>query len=201
MTEIQANPAVQKLVAELTRDKKKAVILGVLLVVSVVLVLKMFIHGGGSAMASATLLAGAKDSPAATPKTPDDPADRDLKAKARRDLYIQQMDGSITRDIFLANLDLFPRMNAEPVKIAPVPTTASTAPAPAPEDQDRRVIQAEAQALVLESTMVGDSSIASINGKILRVGEWFSGFEIVDITSHSCLVRKRNVTAVLEIKK
>ena len=54
---------------------------------------------------------------------------------------------------------------------------------------------------MLQSTMVGASSIANINGKILRVGESFSGFEIVDITSHSCLVRKRNVTAVLEIKQ
>jgi hypothetical protein len=111
------------------------------------------------------------------------------------------MDGSITRDLFLANLDLFPRKNVEPVKVVPTPTTAASAPAPVSADQDGRIIQAEAQALVLQSTMVGASSIANINGKILRVGEWFSGFEIVDITSHSCLVRKRNVTAVLEIKQ
>ena len=201
MTETQPNPVVQRLVAELARDKKKAIILGVLVLVGVVFAIKAFVHGGGPAAAAAMPLVGVKDSPAAASKSQDDPADREVKAKARRDLYIQQMDGSITRDIFLANLDLFPRKNVEPVKIAPTPTTAATAPASVPEDQERRVIQAEAQALVLESTMVGASSIASINGKILRVGEWFSGFEIVDITSHSCLVRKRNVTAVLEIKK
>src|ERR1039458_8912252 len=110
MTETQTNPAVRKLVAELTRDKKKAVILGVLVLVGVVFTIKAFVHGGGPATAAATPLAG-KDSLTCAPKVQDDPVDRDLKAKARRDLYIQQMDGSITRDIFLANLDLFPRRN------------------------------------------------------------------------------------------
>lgn len=199
MTETQTNPAVRKLVAELMRDKKKAAILGVLVLVGIVFTIKALVHSG-PATAAATSLAG-KDLLTSPPKSQDDAGDRDLKAKARRDLYIQQMDGSITRDIFLANLDLFPRKNAEPVKVAPTPTTAASGPAPDPEDLDRRVIRAEAQALVLESTMVGASSIANINGKILRVGERFSGFEIMDITSHSCLVRKRNVTAVLEIKQ
>jgi hypothetical protein len=200
MSETQTNPAVRKLVAELTRDKKKAAVLGVLVLVGVVFTIKAFAHGGGPASAAGTPMAG-KDSLISTPKSQNDAADRDLKAKARRDLYIQQMDGSITRDLFLANMDLFPRKNVEPVKVVPTPTTAASAPAPPSADQDRQVIQAEAQALVLQSTMVGASSIANINGKILRVGESFSGFEIVDITSHSCLVRKRNVTAVLEIKQ
>jgi hypothetical protein len=200
MTETQTNSPVRKLVAELTRDKKKAAVLGVLVLVGAVFTIKALVHGGGPAAASATPLA-AKDSLTCGPKFQEDPADRDLKVKARRDQYIQQMDGSITRDIFLANLDLFPRKNVEPVKVVLTPTTAASGPAPIPEEQDRKVIQAEAQALVLQSTMVGASSIANINGKILRVGEWFSGFEIMEITSHSCLVRKRNVTAVLEIKQ
>jgi hypothetical protein len=199
MTETQTNPAVRKLVAELTRDKKKAAVLGVLVLVGVVFTVKAFVHGGGPAAASATPMAG-QESLTCSPKPLDDAAEREVKAKARRDQYIQQMDGSITRDIFLADLDLFPRKNPEPVKVASTPTTAS-APATVPEDQDRQAIQAEAQALVLQSTMVGASSIANINGKILRVGEWFSGFEIMEITSHSCLVRKKNVTAVLEIKQ
>ena len=200
MAETQTNPVVQKLVAELMRDKKKAVILGVLLVVGIGYAIKTFSHAG-PATASATPLVNTKDS-LTSPKNQDDPADRDLKAKARRDQYIQQMDGSITRDIFLANLDLFPRKNVEAVKVVltPTPTTAASAPSPVPEDP--RLIQAEAQAtLVLDSTMVGGSSIASINGKILRVGESLGGFEVVDITSHSCTVRKNNVPCVLEIKK
>jgi hypothetical protein len=200
MTETQTNPVVQKLVAELMRDKKKAVILGVLLMVGIGFAIKTFGHGG-PATASATPLVNAKDSLASTAKSQEDSAELDLKAKVRRDQYIQQMDGSITRDIFLADLDLFPRKNVEPVKVVPTSTTAASAPAPMPEDQERKVIQAEAQALVLDSTMVGGSSIASINGKILRVGESLGDFEVVDITSHGCTVRKNNVTCVLEIKK
>jgi len=119
----------------------------VLLMVGIGFAIKTSGHGG-PATASATPLVNAKDSLASTAKSQEDSAELDLKAKVRRDQYIQQMDGSITRDIFLADLDLFPRKNVEPVKVVPTSTTAASAPAPMPEDQERKVIQAEAPALV-----------------------------------------------------
>ena len=112
------------------------------------------------------------------------------------------MDGTITRDLFMVNPELFPPKHPDEVKPAPTTTSApATAPATDVRELEQKLVHSEAQDLELESTMVGQCSIASINGKILRVGEWLSGFEVVEITTRSCTVRKKGVPVVLEIKK
>jgi hypothetical protein len=107
------------------------------------------------------------------------------------------MDGSIHRDLFHTTLELYPRQKSEVAK-AVAPTVA--APVEDPQEAGRRLVLAEARALVLESTMVGQSSVATINGKMFRVGDWFGGFELVKITAHSCIVRKTDITVILEIQ-
>jgi hypothetical protein len=198
MAEITGNSTVQRLVAELGRDKKKTIILSVLLLVGIILGARMFLSGGGPVQASATPMVTANGSPTTAIKASPGTLDRDAKTKARRDQYIEKMDGNITRDLFAVDMSLFPVKQVDPVKV--VPTTTS-APATMQEDQERRTIQVEAQALVLESIMLGESSVASINGKILRVGDSLGGFRVVEITSRSCTVRKKNVSVLLEIRK
>jgi hypothetical protein len=198
MAETTGNSTVQRVVAELSRDKKKTIILSVLLLVGAIMGARLLLSGGGPAKASASPMVTVNGSPTTTVKASPDPTNREAKAKARRDQYIKEMDGSITRDLFAADITLFPVKHVEPVKVMP---TTTSAPSTAREDEQRRTIQVEAQALVLESTMLGDSSIASINGKILRVGDNLGGFQVLEITSRSCVVRKKSVTVVLEIRK
>jgi len=68
------------------------------------------------------------------------------------------------------------------------------------EAQDRAV-RAQAQALSLQSTIVGDVDVptAIINGEVLRVGDLINGFRVVDIAARTCTVEKANLRITLEM--
>jgi Mg-chelatase subunit ChlI len=197
----EQNQLVQTVLTALARDRKRTALRGVVALLTVFVVGRAFLSGRGApSQASASPVTGAGQLTAGDNGAAGAAEDRELKARVRRNQYIQHMDGSITRDLFRPNLEYFPRVNkTEPARPA---ATATTAPAQDDQEQERRMVQADAQTLSLESiTMVGDSAIASINGKILRVGEWLSGFEIIKITAQNCTVRKKGIGVVLELKK
>lgn len=185
----------QRLAAELKADKKKASILGILLVVALVVGVRVLVK---------TVTSSANAAPvgpvsALTVHTPQAVAARPATTQTKRDEYIKSLDTTITRDIFVFNPRYYPlQKTVDVVKVLP-----TSAPAPAEDTKviHRQMIQAQARALVLESTMVGSSAVAIINGKVLRVGESLAGFKIVEITSSSCTVMKEDVTLSLAIKK
>jgi len=68
------------------------------------------------------------------------------------------------------------------------------------EQARRKRIQAEAGQLVLQSTIVGSSPMAIINGHVVRAGKSIEGFRVLQVTSHACVVEKDGVKVTLRIK-
>jgi hypothetical protein len=73
-----------------------------------------------------------------------------------------------------------------------------------------RLVQKEANTLILQSTMIGTAPVAVIDGppdidgkkgpRMLRVGETINGFEVTQISCRSCTMKKNDVTVLLEMK-
>jgi hypothetical protein len=62
-------------------------------------------------------------------------------------------------------------------------------------------VQAEAASLKLSITMVGENSLAVINGEPLKVGQRVNGFSIVRIEADRVVVSKNGVAAVLTLDR
>ncbi|MFB3891509.1 MAG: hypothetical protein ACE15C_05740 [Phycisphaerae bacterium] len=186
-----------RLVAELKRDRKKAAVLGVLTAVCAVLSVRAYFSTSLPEPADAAALAASN----AEREAQNVPAASDDSAEAKRLKYIKQIDRRITRDIFTMRTDFF--QLAAPVVIKPVTTAQASQPAgPDPAERERNIIREQARRLDLQSTITGDSPIAIINNKVLRIGDVHaeSGFRVVGITTHSCTVQKKDVLETLEMK-
>lgn len=198
----KAKPNVSELsarvIAELRRDKKKTGILSVLLIVGIILAIKTLPAASGPTPAKASTSKNSKNAKV-IPGCQDPRVIQKNRDKAD---YLRNIDTHITRDIFLPSEQAFPLPKApEPVK-----TPASTpATGPSPEalqkEIERRAVLAEAATLTLQSTMLGARSVASINDKVLTVGEEIQGFRLVDIQSNRCTVTKNGVDVLLQITR
>jgi hypothetical protein len=105
-------------------------------------------------------------------------------------------DPVVDRDIFKPNVAYFAPL-AQRAK--PAPTAAPVDMEAARREAERRAVQAQAQALRLQSTVVGEASVAIVNGQLLRKGDWISGFQVVEITAHTCTVEKKGMRVTLEM--
>jgi len=194
-------------VAELKADKKKAVILSLLLVVALVLAVRMVVLSGGKpARATGATAKVAPASQAPRPSAGDLAAlapgmPRPGSHHAKREEYLRTLDRTIERDLFEPSSMFFPppRIQPEaPRKMAPAPTTR---PAVTEEQIHRKFIEEQARMLQLHTTVLSDSPTAIINGRVLRIGDWISGFEVTAITATSCEVRKEDVTVELRMNE
>jgi hypothetical protein len=52
---------------------------------------------------------------------------------------------------------------------------------------------------VLQSTFIGSTPTAVVNGRVLRVGESINGFKVVEITARACVVEQGEVKVRLEM--
>ncbi|MHC4717051.1 MAG: hypothetical protein ACYS5V_08790 [Planctomycetota bacterium] len=205
-----------RLIRDLQRDRKKAVILGALSLVAVVLI------------ARALLKAPPKPARAAVP-APAEPAANHGAAetisplagwlrtepqdgRARREEYLARMDRRIARDLFKPNLTYFPTASGgDGVAVI----RASTGPGwfgrirELVAQRNRTLnaqrtresnIRAEARSLSLTSTVMGMSPMAVINGRVLRVGQTIIGFRLVSVSSRKCALMKDGVTVELYMK-
>jgi len=217
-TSINTTDWKQRLKAELARDKKKTGILAALLLVAGIL--------GGRLVITHSLPSDASaDQPgaAASPAPGDADADRQAPAprgesgdngdSARRDQYLAHMDRAIGRDLFAAKLSYFPPLpGAESLAVG----NAQGDPGwfgmvqqlvlrkqQAGSDELSRVnaIRAQADDLSLQSTMLGSSPTALINGQVLRQGDYVSGFQIKRIAANRCLVCKDGVDVELRMNE
>ncbi len=181
-----------RLLAELTQDKKKASILIVLVLVVGVfagrLVLKQILPSkAGAAGVSSTALVAPAGKGGVHPSA--------VSIHGVRGEYAPDRKIKITRDIFRVNTDMF-----APVGFRGEAKLTDAAKA---SDADRNLklrIKAQAQTLELQSTIIGPSPVAIINGRVVRKGEYINNFQVVDVVAHSCIVMKKNVKVVLEIK-
>ncbi len=182
----------ERIIAEIRHDPKKTVVLSVLFLVAGFLVLRQ-LSGGSPEEASARTpkvrrVQSNQPSPAVSVES-----ERDRQARNLRREYLEAMDREIRRDLFVVDVERFCPVDGDKPK--PVELT--------PEQREqlrRKKITEAAGRLVVESTMVGASPTAMINGRIYRVGDRVDGFEIQAIGPRSCTVEKDDVRVVLQMK-
>ena len=180
----------QRVTAEMHREPKRTSVLVVLVGILALMGVRLAVNAARPAPTEAV------QALAAEPPQPTVDAEFDeiSRRDSRRDEYIRQIDRTISRDIFMPNPHHFP------------PTEGPTARGPKAVTMDqagqkqqaaRQVVLAQAQALVLQSTVVSDRPTAIINGQVLRVGDRIAGFEVVEISSHACKVRMNDLMVEL----
>jgi len=183
----------QRVTAELKRDKKKTMILAILLLVAAIVLGRTLLTGVAPQQANA---AGV-DAVVQVPEPPGEFVEPARQDRAAVREYINQLDHSVDRDIFAMNRDFYP---------PEVPSERPELLGQAETDADQQykaqqqLMQAQARALLLQSTMISSRPTAIINGRVLRVGEWINGFEVVEITPRSCVVAKNDVNIILHMK-
>ncbi len=190
-----------RLLAEMRRDPKKASILGVLALVLLII--------GGQEIAKQVGLP--KTGLAATAQITGQPGGLSLRKPMNKPGSAGNLPGGldglntpaedmpalpVDRDIFTPKETYFPIDHAEK------PTQAVVATIVDPnvrKEAIRREVQAQAQALSLQSTVVGSVSTAIVNGRLLHVGDWINEFQVVKITSRYCQLEKSGIRVMLEM--
>jgi len=192
---------VRRLVAELRRDRRRLVVLSVLLLVGVVLVARAAVSSG-PLPAQASVKRSQSSAVA-----PMDPPSNSKQARAD---YISGINRNLTRDIFRPSEKHFPLPpvveKAEKVEkkvtVMLAPTTAPSRDDEMAREQIRQhqMVLQEAKALKLQSIMmIGSRATASINGNMLSVGDEIQGFQITGIELNRCTVVKHGLVLMLVI--
>ncbi len=190
-----------RLLAEIRRYPQKASILGVLMVVLLIIVVREVAMRAGSP----------KTGSAATAQISGQPGEPSLRkpvtASGQTASLPGGLDGSdalaadmprlpVDRDIFTPKEAYFPvEQQDKPGKVV----GATIVDPNARKEAKKREVQAHAQSLSLQSTAVGSVSTAIVNGRVLHVGDWINGFQIVEITSRYCQLEKSGIRVMLEM--
>ncbi len=206
-----------RLKAELGRDKKKTAILAVLLAVAGVIGGRLVVTHSlpGRASAETPAPRGGEDHTLTPPPRPAPlptwTGAGNPRAQVRREEYVARMDRSITRDLFKANLTYFPlRLGDGGLQTGSGGSVAGwlgtiyqrvlrKQQADIEELSRIRAIRTHAQSLSLQSTMLGSSPTALINGQVLREGECVSGFRLKRIAWDCCTVSRDGVDVELRM--
>lgn len=215
----------RRLRSQLQRDKKKTALLIVLLVTAGVvggrLVVSQAVPTPARAKAAgdseARLLPDLCVTGPFASSSPEALGGARPDAAARREEYLASLDRTIARDLFRPNPELFPpsgddrgagganagkAQDDQPGWFQQVWDWVEQA-RQARRDEIARAeaVRAQAGALVLQSTMVGPSATALINGQVLQKSDWIDGFRVKSIASDTCVVSKDGVDVVLRMKK
>jgi len=216
MEKIPAHPTDwrRRLKDELQRDKKKTTILIVLMIAAGIVGGRLVVTHSVPDEAPAAPSAGvaAAGASGTGPMNAFLVGARANTEEARRS-HLAQMDRRIARDLFKPNLGSFALVNGAVVR------DVSNQPAGpgwfgqvqewmAMEARAERqrlirigVIQTQAEALTVQSTMLGPSPTALVNGQVLRQGDWISGFRVKRIATEYVIVSKDGVDVTLSMKK
>jgi hypothetical protein len=189
-------------IGELRANKRKAGVLAVLTVVAVLLGVRLLMSGSGESPQAATAQSNTTMSDVAKALQRSHGAHRVRREREdQRQRYIENFDASITRDLFEPDTAFFP-VPKDPGEAEPEPATAPepVTPTPNPEQIRRQQIRQEARRLELQSTFVSASPTAMIDGKVLGLGDQINGFEVVKITSQSCVVKREDIEAELRLR-
>ncbi len=182
----------RRIAEKFSRDRRKSVVLGCAVIVCLGLLAKQM---------------SSSDVPerAVAEDIPPDPTQRPARTLApqssRRKVahgrYVQRKRREIKRDLFAADMDAF-ELLSDVGKSNRVTSGASNS-AKGGSGTQRRLMRAQAKSLALQSTMVSANPVAMINGRMLRIGEWINGFELIEVTPRGCSVRKNGTTIMLEM--
>ena len=196
----------QKLTAELKRDKKKAIVLSALVVVAGIVAGRMLVQQAPPSKAGAAVQnAAAQDSENDALDTramviAKANADARSKANVERKRYLTRIRHEFYRDIFQPNTNYFPPATNDVKTAGSVQVMDEQAEKERLRKIEMQVIHAQAQALVLQSTILSSKPTAMVNDRVLRVGDWINGFKVVEIHSRSCVVEKKGVKIRLGMK-
>lgn len=176
----------------LRHQKKQNLLLGALLVVGAIVAGRMVLVGPGTVPARAA-------AQAVVPAAPVISSSAVGAIDARREKYLANLDRRIERDIFHPNL---PSRGARSPNKPEVRRQDGSDPALSEEDTFKAEanVRAQAQSLSLQSTMLGSSPTAIINGQVMRKGDWMSGFRLTRIDSQTAVLTRDGVEVSLRLK-
>ena len=188
-----------RLSAELRRDKKKTIVLVTITLVAAVMGGRLLVKSVHPSKAEANVgsTAVVASGGTETPAMPTfEPGSRDPKRPA---VVLHPVRPEIKRDIFCFRADQYPLLVAPGRVKDDEPEKRPKTPEVDPAQLRRARIRRQARALVLQSTIVGESPAAIINGRVMHVGRVTHGFRIVSVTSRNCVVEKEGVRITLEM--
>jgi hypothetical protein len=190
----------RRLVAEFIHDKKKGVILLVLLVLAIFFVGKLVLNGGPN---EATAAAG-PEGIVVSPENPVGPEADNLSRKfnpKKSDSHTpKRRTYEITRDIFQPNTLVFPMVERK--------TAANKSKADLLKNEKNKQdlelelrekkIKTLGATLHLKSTIAGRFAI--INDTVMRPGGVINGFRIIEINSKACVVEQEGIKLKLTME-
>ncbi len=185
------NHWLQRLKTSLLADKRKTVVMAVLLVVATGMVVGALIGDNMPAKAKGQTR-GTVTTPTAQPTHP--------PRQGLSEAYLAQLDTEVTRDLFAIEYAAFPEITDGQ---AAEHTPGTTAPDGDPDfvrQQHVTQIQEQARALKLQSAMPGAIPSVIINGQVVRVGQVLEGFTVQRIGMRSCELVREGVTVTLKME-
>jgi len=191
--------AFRQAAGELRQDKKKSVILCVLVLVACLVLLRLLLGGTSPADADAADPGATAPADANLSAIPQAPEYHSGTADEQTDMSPRGADGRpremIVRDLFVPNPDFFPLVRKGPRSKKPA-AQSQTQPVTSEEQMRRQIILGQANG---QCTMISASPTVIINGRVLQVGGRIGGFDVVGVTPHTCSVRKDGVTVILKM--
>jgi hypothetical protein len=189
-----------RLLAEFRRDPKKASIMGVLALVLLIIGVREVARRVGSPSTGSAATVRASGGGATGLRRPANAVQAAALPKGRdrqTDSSAANHKSPVDRDIFTPNVAYFPV--EEKAKPSTVVSSAQVIDPTAKAEAAKLQVQAQAKALSLQSTVVGAVPTAIVNGRVMRVGDWISDFQVVQINSRSCQLEKSGIRVVLEM--
>jgi hypothetical protein len=208
-----ANPIktyADKLVTQARADPKKASILGVLTVVMIFSWYRMSSGGGGDssgigpAHASAASISAIRAGGGVLPdnlRAPSSSASATVQALLE---WQRRPIAPLSRNLFVINYDFFPQDGSAPVAPAHVQQgdgfwdhIAKSMTARADQKREREVLvenlRGQALQLKLQSTVLGASPKALVNGQLVRVGDVVASFRVTKIEARRIVVEREGI--------
>ena len=184
---------IDRLKADLKRDKKRTGILCALIVVASIVGGRFLLQRLTPSKVQASVTPIVADAPPTVSRrtTPPLPGTRSGEPVDRTASALGRSRRPISRDLFTPDPRFFPL--GQSVYATDQATTNPSG------GSDEGAIRARAQILTLESTIVGTRPTAIINGSFVRVGEWVNGFKVTRITERMCELECKGVKVVKEM--
>ena len=189
----------RQLMQQAKADPKKATILGVLLLIMTVVIVK-------STSSSPSATAGSTNIPRSL-NTTDIPKPANNKPGSGDALMIWArgpIPPALSRNLFVVNYDCFPQDGTKPVFVRVShgdgfwDQLAKSMASRADQINERQVLlekyQAEVAKMKLQSTMMGASPKALINGELVGVGDVVASFRVSKIEARIVVLEREGIT-------
>jgi hypothetical protein len=206
----QVTTFVEKLIKQAKADPKKAGILSVLVVVMAVLWVRLVGGSGGPSHASANTVGFRADgNGAALADNLRGPVKTNTTFAALQEWQKKPTSPLLSRNLFVVNYDFFPQDGSKPAPLR-VPQgdgfwdhVAKSLTARADQKKEREVLvenlRLQAAQLKVQSTVMGASPKALINGELVGVGGVVASFRVAKIEARKIVVEREGIKLELRL--